>query len=138
MLVDLVCVVKCQCAANGRVEFYNTGRKVEAIEVDGNEPWLKYFNAYPHVAPVEVKVVEPAVIEDFGVADKAAESTDTPTAAEIGAHHKVTIEQLVKKFSPEAMVKMLKEAGMKLASTKWKPATLAKHVQDRGCYIGKM
>jgi len=138
MVVDLHCVQDCQPRIEGgNPRLVIQGEVLEGIEIDGKEEWLKYFNAYEHKPPIKVEPIKKILIEEIGVADEEAEVKKEPTKEEIGAGPEVNLDTIKKKFTKPQMVAMLRDAGIG-AFENWKEDTLAKKVQDKRLYVGKL
>ena len=141
MIVDLTCTVECyvDISGNGKAKYCYRGKQIQDVDINGDEGWLKYFNAYEPAVPVVQPEVKQIIIESIGVADKSKEEPPAqPTPQELGNGPSISLETIKEAFTKEELVSMLKLAGMKLASMKWKEETLAKHVQQKKLYLGKL
>ena len=131
MYVDLVCLQKCyQPVGTIHDRLCRPEERFDSIQIDGNEGWLKFFNAY-HPDSGEL-------VEAFGAADAEFESGYKPFAPEEnGRPPDPSIEDLVKRFSKLEMVNRLKAGGLKVASEKWSAQALAKNIKKRQLFAAK-
>ena len=129
MKVKLVCICDCfQPVGQSTPKRCEQGAEYTE-EVEGNEPWLKHFNAYNPSGE----------LIDFEAAaqDAALEvPPEPPTKEEIGAGPQPSKEKLLARFGREGLVKLLKP-HLPMCG-KWKEDALVKHVIKRQLYVGKM
>jgi len=124
--VTLMCIQDCfQPVGQATPKRCEQGVEYE-VEVEGNEPWLRHFNAYDPSGE----------LIDFEATAPEAKPPAPPTLEELGAGPQPSVEKLIERFGKEGLLKLLKPHLPMCA--KWGAKALAKNVIKRQLYVGKM